>query len=174
MPQRIPAGPGLPFSRCWQPCSRHSPSRRGPCAGAGERSDPAVRRHAVRCLVNNARATNGLPRLRSSSTRARREPACARHGAARLFRAHEPGRLDARDPGQARGIPRAVDGETIAFAVPAATPARTVRGWLRSAAHRRILLSPAMRDMGVGIARGAPLAGGTRRGATVVLDAGSG
>ncbi len=148
----------------------------GPCAGAGERSDPAVRRHAVRCLVNNARATNGLPRLRSSSTLARAASRHARDMVRRDYFEHtSPGGSTPATRARSAGYRGRSIGETLAFAVPAATPARTVRGWLRSAAHRRILLSPAMRDMGVGIARGAPLAGrSTRRGATVVLDAGSG
>lgn len=148
----------------------------GPCAGAGERSDQAVRRHAVHCLVNSARAAHGLPRLRSSRTLARAASRHARDMVRREFFEHtSPGGSTPATRARRAGYRGRSIGETIAFAVPTATPARTVRGWLRSAAHRRILLNPAMRDVGIGIARGTPLPGrSTRRGATVVLDAGSG
>ena len=48
-------------------------------------------------------------------------------------------------------------GETIAratFDSPAATPTAIVKLWMGSAAHRQVLLTARMRDIGVGIARG--------------------
>jgi uncharacterized protein YkwD len=62
-------------------------------------------------------------------------------------------------------------GETIACATGAgAAPATIVRGWMRSAPHRRILLAPAFHVAGIGIALGTPSFGG--RGATYTADFG--
>lgn len=147
----------------------------GPCAGASERSDVAVRRHAIRCLVNHARAARGLPRLRPSRSLERAAGRHARDMVRRDFFDHtSPGGSTPASRARRAGYAGSAIGETIAFAVgPRATPAGTVRDWLRSGAHRRILFDPHLRHVGVGIARGAPLAGGrARRGATVVLDAG--
>ena len=147
----------------------------GPCAGASERADPVVRRHAVRCLVNESRAARDLPRLRPSPALARAAGRHARDMVRRDFFDHtSPGGSTPASRARRAGYRGAAIGETIAYAVgPRATPAATVAAWLRSGAHRRVLFDPDLRHVGVGIARGAPLAGGsTRRGATVVLDAG--
>ena len=80
------------------------------------------------------------------------------------FEHTSPGGSTPRDPRRRAGYRGGAVGETIAFAVPAATPG--AHGAPLAAGrrpHRRILLNPAMRDVGVGIARGAPLGGGTRR-----------
>ena len=149
----------------------------GPCAGAAERSDPVVRRHAVRCLVNEARAARGLPRLRPHRALTRAAGRHARDMVRRGFFEHRsPGGSTPYSRARRAGYRGASVGETIAFAVgPKATPAGTVRDWLRSGAHRRVLFGPGLRHAGVGVARGAPLPGGsTRRGATVVLDVGGG
>ena len=46
------------------------------------------------------------------------------------------------------------------------TPAGTVKQWLGSPAHRRTMLKPRVRELGVGVASGVPTRG-VRRGATV-------
>lgn len=147
----------------------------GPCAGAQERADPERRRHAVRCLINDARAARGLHRLRESRTLARAAGEHARDMVRRDFFEHtSPGGSTPADRARRAGYRGPVVGETIAFAVGSrATPAGAVRGWLASPDHRRIVLDPGMRHMGVGIAAGAPTTGGPAAvGATVVLDVG--
>jgi uncharacterized protein YkwD len=37
------------------------------------------------------------------------------------------------------------------------TPRAVVRAWMASPSHRRVLLLPAFRDLGVGVRRGAPV-----------------
>lgn len=140
-----------------------------PCAGASEQVDPVVRRHAVRCLVNNARAAHGLRRLRVSRTLARAAAGHARDMVRRDFFEHtSPGGSTPSDRALRAGYRGLYVGETIAFAVgDDATPAGAVRGWLESAPHRRVVLDPDMRHIGVGIA-----GGGTTEGATIVLDVG--
>ena len=147
-----------------------------PCAGAAERRDAARRAHAVRCLVNQARAAHGLRPLRENRAL---EIAAARHArdmVGRDFFGHtSPGGSTPSARARRAGYRGSVIGETIAFAIgPDATPAGTVRGWLRSSDHRTVLLAPDLRDAGVGIADGAPLvAGAANDGETVVLDAGA-
>ena len=140
------------------------------CAGASEQVDQAVRRHAVRCLVNNARAAHGLRRLSASRTLARAANRHARDMVRRDFFEHtSPGGSTPSDRALRAGYRGLYVGETIAFAVgDDATPAGAVRGWLESGPHRRVLLDPDMRHVGVGIAGGAPADDGT----TIVLDVG--
>ena len=140
------------------------------CAGAHEQSDPVVRRHAVRCLVNNARAAHGLRRLRASRTLARAANRHARDMVRRDFFEHtSPGGSTPSDRALRAGYRGMYVGETIAFAVgDDATPAGAVRGWLESGPHRLVLLDPDMRHVGVGIAGGAQ----DDDGATIVLDVG--
>jgi uncharacterized protein YkwD len=62
-------------------------------------------------------------------------------------------------------------GETIAWGSGGrATPAAIVRSWLRSPGHRAILLDGRYRDLGIGIALGAP---GQAGGATFTGDFGA-
>ena len=51
----------------------------------------------------------------------------------------------------------------------AAAPAEIVKAWMNSPGHRAIILPAAFREVGVGIAGGAPQGG---NGATYVLDVG--
>ena len=54
----------------------------------------------------------------------------------------------------------AVIGENLAYGRGYwGTPAGIVAQWLGSAAHRQILFSPRVRDLGVGVARGVPRPG---------------
>ena len=147
----------------------------GPCAGAAERADPVVRRHAIRCLVNSARAAHGLPRLRLSRPLGTAAGRHARDMVRRRYFGHtSPGGSTPTSRARHAGYRAAAIGETLAAASGTrATPGFTVRAWLRSADHRRVLLNPALRDVGVALVPGAPLSGGVdRRGTTIVLDAG--
>lgn len=116
-------------------------------------------RHAqqVRCLVNEARRANGLRPLKHSG---RLGLAARRHSRAmtrRDFFSHvSPGgaTLGTRVR-RVRYRARAL-GETIAWGQGGSgTPRALVRGWLRSGAHRAILLGR-FRHIGVGVSLGSP------------------
>lgn len=128
---------------------------------------------AIRCLVNRERERQDLPRLRAD---ARLADAAAEHSRDMVRRRF----FDHVSPGgstPARRVSRAGYawtslGETIAWGTgPYGTPAGTVERWMDSPPHRRILLEPRLRDIGVGVAEGAPVRGASG-GTTVTADLG--
>ena len=135
--------------------SATSPQCRGAqAARAGSRAE-----HTILCLINAQRARHGVPRLRLSSGLAR----AARGHAKDMVRR---GYFDHYSPGGSSPSSRAADegyrattiAEDLAFGSGTwSTPAGTVAQWLDSAPHRRILLSPRVRDVGIGAAHGAPV-----------------
>lgn len=144
------------------------------CAGAYSQGDAARETHAIRCLLNIERSRMGLVRLRSSGklqTAARRH---ARDMVRRDFFDHtSPGGSTPARRAKRAGYPGRRIGETIAWGVGSwSTAAGTVSRWMGSAGHRRAILDPGMRDLGVGVASGSPLAG-ERGGETVTADFGS-
>ncbi len=144
------------------------------CAGAHTRGDSVREAHAIRCLLNAERARHGLVQLRQNSLLATAARRHSRDMVRRDFFAHiSPG--GSTPPGRARraGYAGSRIGETIAWGLGAAgTPAGTVTRWMGSSGHRRTILDPRMRDIGVGVASGSPLAG-TPGGATVTVDFGA-
>ena len=129
----------------------------------------------MRCLINWARASHGLRRLRESPRLDRAATRHSqRHGSPALLRAREPRAAAACDAGPRRaGYHGEHLGEAIAYGTGGyATAAVTVREWLHSAAHRRILLDPRLRDLGIGISSGTPHAGAHDDGITVTADLG--
>jgi uncharacterized protein YkwD len=72
--------------------------------------------------------------------------------------------------GYLHGARRHTIGENIAWGSgSAAAPAAIVQAWMNSPPHRAIILTAAFRDVGVGIAAGAPQGG---PGQTYTLDVG--
>jgi uncharacterized protein YkwD len=134
-------------------------------------------RHALLCLVNAQRRHHHAGPLRAA---ARLRIAATRHAsdmAAQNYFAHDaPSGATLADRVRATGY---LDdarswtlGETIAWGrAGTGTPAAVLRMFLDSPPHRAILLDPAYRDLGVGIARGAP-AGPETGALTVTLDFG--
>ena len=128
------------------------------------------------CLVNAARAEHGAHRLRFDR---RLERVARRHSrdmvAHRYFSHETPSGLSSSDriagSGWMRGRRRWTVGENIAWRSRSASPHSIVEAWLRSPAHRRILLQRAFRVAGIGIAPGTPL--GARGGATYTADFGT-
>jgi uncharacterized protein YkwD len=56
-------------------------------------------------------------------------------------------------------------GENIAYGTgPYGTPRAIVRSWMHSPGHRANILNGTFRDIGIGIAKGAPVAGGANAG----------
>jgi uncharacterized protein YkwD len=147
------------------------------CPGAGSRparASATTLRRAVHCLVNHARAGNGMRALHGDARLARAARNHARDMVRRHYFAHQ--RIGGRSlTGRARaaGWRGSALGEAIAYGCGRpATAAATVRAWLESPGHRAILLSRSYRRVGIGLAKRAPVACGG--GATWVLDAGRG
>ena len=145
--------------------------------GGPAQLSPTAARHALLCLVNAQRRRHGAPRVRAAG---RLRVAATRHAAdmaANDYFAHDaPSGATVTDRVRATGYLADARswalGETIAWGrAQAATPLGVVRMFLASPPHRAILLDPAFRDLGVGIARGAP-AGPEAGALTVTLDFG--
>jgi uncharacterized protein YkwD len=131
----------------------------------------AAARAALLCAVNRARARNGLPALAADRRLRRAAGRHVRDMVRRHYFAHQRAggpSLSARL--RAAGWHGRAAGEAIAWGCgSAAGAAATVAAWLRSPPHLAILLSPAYRRAGIGVAARAPA--GCTPGATWVLDA---
>lgn len=151
----------------------------GACAGAGSVAvDEATREQAIKtvlCLVNRERVARGVAALRASN---RLRSAAVGHSHAMVsakFFSHASRNGDSATRRVTRmGYGRnALVGETIAWGSgPFATPAQLVGAFLASAEHRQIMLDRRYRDVGVGIALGAPRPGVPGAATTVTLDFG--
>jgi uncharacterized protein YkwD len=120
---------------------------------------------ATRCLVNRERARRGLRRLRENrrlSLAARRH---ARDMALRNYFSHQSLSgatfLDRiRRTGYLRGASYWTVGENIAWGEGRlASPREIVRAWMGSPGHRANILARRFRNIGLGVARGAPVGG---------------
>jgi uncharacterized protein YkwD len=128
---------------------------------------------ATLCLLNQQRRANGLPALRDNT---RLDLASQRHASdmsVHKYFAHGDfvGRIKASHYlGSARGW---TVGENIAWGSwDYATPASIVDGWMHSPGHRANILNRQFKEIGLGVARGAPEAG-QDRGGTYVTDFGA-
>lgn len=146
--------------------ARTPAQRVGACADADVIAvDKTTRRRAIAgilCEVNRARATHQVRALRASKSLAR---AARGHSAAMVSRrsfAHRfPGGNDVRRRAQRSGYLRpftaALLGETLAWGLGAmASPAQLVASFMKSPTHRRTMLANGYRDLGIGLALGAP------------------
>jgi uncharacterized protein YkwD len=134
-------------------------------------------RTALRCLVNATRAQHGLGTLRSD---ARLNAAADRHSAdmvARGFFDHvnPDGRSVTeriRETGYLGGSGDWALGEDIGWGTgSASTPDAIFRAFMNSPPHRRVILDGDFHEIGIGVARGVPVAG-QGSGATFTLDFG--
>lgn len=120
---------------------------------------------AVRCLINRRRARRDLPRLTGARRLTRAAQRHARDMARHAYFAHasRDGRTAVdriRETGYLRGARAWTVGEVLAWGSKRrSTPEATVRAWMRSRPHRRVILAPVFRDVGVGLARGLPVSG---------------
>jgi uncharacterized protein YkwD len=134
-------------------------------------------RAAVLCLHNRERSVRGLPRLTErSELRAAAQAHSAHMVDARFFSHDAPNGTDMADrilgAGYARGQGWSL-GENIAWGTgPLATAAGIHRSWMRSPGHRANILRRQFREIGIGIALGAPVPGGGQDGATYTADFG--
>ena len=133
-------------------------------------------RDAVLCLHNRERAARGLPLLRENTKLRKAAKAHSEDMVARRFFAHDtPGGPNMATrilrTGYARGQGWSL-GENIAWGTGSlGTAAEIQRAWMNSPGHRANILRREFREIGIGIAVGAPVAGGTS-GATYTADFG--
>jgi uncharacterized protein YkwD len=114
--------------------------RASSCPGANRRATAGL------CLVNQRRTSRHLPPLHASAKLTRSAQRWTSHMvAARVFThgTRFAGRITAA------GYQWSAAGENIATGYP--TPRAVVDGWMRSTDHCRNILSPAFRDLGVGV-----------------------
>jgi uncharacterized protein YkwD len=117
----------------------------------------------VLCLLNRERARRGVPRLRRSRTLSRSAARYSRAMAARNFFSHfAPGGSTMlsriRRAGYLRGARGAMVGENLAWGSgDYATPLSIVDGWMHSPGHKANILKRGYREIGIGVAIGAPV-----------------
>jgi uncharacterized protein YkwD len=154
--------------------------RNGECAHTGvqpARGNVADVRGAVLCLHNRERAAHGLPSLRENAKLRRAAEGHSGAMVAGRFFAHEsPAGADMSDrilrTGYARGQSWSL-GENIAWGTGnLATAAQIQRAWMDSPGHRANILRRQFREIGIGIAIGAPVDAGGLDGATYTADFG--
>jgi uncharacterized protein YkwD len=159
-----------------------APAAQAACAGEDDVPTAATRaqaQDAVLCLINEERRDRGLRSLRDND---RLQRAATRHSSHmvddRFFDHTTPNGTTlaerARSAGYARtGVSWSV-GENLAWGTASrATPRGLVRAWMRSAPHKANILEASYRDLGVGIAIGAPVAvSGGAAGATCTANFG--
>ncbi len=156
-------------------------ARPSACAAAG--AHVAVRAATVReardatlCLLNRVRAEHGLPPLRLNGPLGHVARMHSHDMVSRRYFAHDS--LNGRSPFArmfaAHYVPRNASwwlGENIGWGSGSlGQPISMVRAWMHSPPHRANILNRHFRDIGIGIAIGAPVGGG---GATYTTDFGS-
>ncbi len=138
----------------------------------------APRQAAVVRLLNAARAEHGLAPLRHDPRLTRAAARHSRDMVAHRYFAHESrdgARFSTRiaATGFMRDRPRWWVGENLAWGRDrGAAPESVVLAWLRSPAHRGVVLSARYRRVGIGVARGTP-DGAAAPGVTYTADFGS-
>ena len=142
-----------------------------PSAGAAKLED------VVLCLVNRERRSHGLPTLRPNKRLDRAARGHSFHMVRSNFFSHDSlggssvmDRVKRRGYRSSRGM---MVGENIAWGSGSyATPREIVAGWMRSPGHRANILHRSFREVGVGVALGAPRPVGSQPAATYTTDFG--
>jgi uncharacterized protein YkwD len=136
-----------------------------PCAGANLTPTPASAakvRSATLCLLNRQRALHGLRRLRAQRSLSHAATNYARLMVHQHFFDH----VSPSGSTMASRIERTNYlhhtrawslGENLAWgAGTASTPWQIVNAWMHSPGHRRNILDPSFKEIGIGVALGAP------------------
>ena len=159
----------------WPRSAHHPPSACGPVDVEPSADNLGSVAAATLCLINEERTRHGLTPLSESvqlttAARAHSED-MVRRG---YFEHATPDGVTVQDRIRATGWgsgTQSSTGENIEWALRAkATPAAVVAKWMASPPHRADILRPAYRQVGVGIALGAPAVAG--QGATYTTDFG--
>jgi uncharacterized protein YkwD len=152
------------------------------CAGADvmpSSANAAKERKATLCLLNVQRRSHGLHKLRENGKLRHAAAGYSRQMVSQGFFSHvSPGgsTLESRvnsthylDGARSWSI-----GENIAWGTGAlGTPRAIVKAWMNSPGHRENILNGTYRDIGIGIATGAPIpAGAAAGGGTYTTDFG--
>jgi uncharacterized protein YkwD len=129
------------------------------------------------CLINRSRARHRAPRVRLDRRLARVARCHTRDMVAHHYFSHTSrSGLSSSDriarSGWMRGRGHWIVGENLAWHAGAPSPRSIVRAWLRSRAHRHVLLRPEYRVVGIGVVHATPFAS-ARDGATYTADFGS-
>jgi uncharacterized protein YkwD len=129
-------------------------------------------REATLCLLNQQRRADGLRPLRDNRALNRASQRHARDMARHHYFAHGNFVQRIAAAHYLRGTHSWMVGENIAWGSYAyATPAAIVEMWMHSPPHRENILNPSFREIGIGVARGAPV-NGLADGATYATDFG--
>lgn len=150
----------------------------GASACANANADPntislAAARSATLCLLNEQRQAAGLAPLQDSRPLNRASQRHARDMARKHYFAHGNFVSRIRAAHYLHGRRSWTLGENIAWGTYSyATPAAIVDAWMHSPPHRENILNPVFHQIGIGVARGAPVAG-QADGATYATDFGS-
>jgi uncharacterized protein YkwD len=156
-----------------------APAVAADCPGADAPPDAAAATTATVCLINAQRTSRGLEPLATDAQLAAAADAFAQDMVTRRFFDHtSPGGGTLVDRLRRAGwLPASgawSAGEDIAWGQGSlGTPARIVSSWMASAGHRANILRASFDEVGVGIAAGAPRAGGPADAATYVADFGA-
>lgn len=146
-------------------CAVGAASASAGCGKAADRGPTAKTladaEKATLCLINAQRRKRDLKPMRNSSALQR---AAAKHSAdmvARDFFDHvNPDGKNQADRGAAEGYRGGVGENIFTGTGSGVTPRVAVRWWMKSAGHRKNILTKAYRDAGLGIAIGSPLGNG--------------
>ena len=151
------------------------------CQSAGAEPAEASQRdlaNATLCLMNAERARRGMARLKLSTSLGTAAGRHARDMAVHNYFSHN-SRSGAsfvtriRRAGYLRSARRWSVGENIAWGAGSrATPRSIMRSWMRSPGHRANLLARHYREVGIGIAPGAPVRSSFSSAATYATDFG--
>jgi uncharacterized protein YkwD len=141
-------------------------SQASACSGANGqpgRQSIADAQVAITCLINEQRARNHLHGVRGSVPLGSAAMEHSGAMAAENFFSHEGDGTPASraaNAGYMAGARAWGIGENLEWATGrAATPRHVVRGWMKSAEHRSVILSRQFRQVGIGIADGSPVPG---------------
>jgi uncharacterized protein YkwD len=152
------------------------------CQSASASPASVSKRTVVRatlCVLNAQRARRGVRPLRLDRRLSRAARRHARAMARRNFFSHNsPGGASFVDRIRRAGYLRRARswtvGENLAWGTGRLSSPRSIlSGWMRSPGHRANILNGSFREIGIGLARGAPVRGGGRRAATYATDFGS-
>ncbi|MDQ3740219.1 MAG: CAP domain-containing protein [Actinomycetota bacterium] len=153
----------------------HAAPAAAACAGASsQKLTKAQANRVVFCLVNEQRARHGLPALRSNGRLARVARIHARDIVKYQFIGHDSpahGSLLARVKRSGYGRNRRLTfGEILGAGRGRwSTPRSIVREWMKRQIHRKAILYPKFRAMGVGAALGMPSHNNKRLGRSFVI-----
>jgi uncharacterized protein YkwD len=165
----LPVATDAPGARAAAPCSG---GRATPSAGSPRQSE-----RSALCLINAQRRAHGLRRLRSNPLLRSAAVNHSRDMVADQFFSHtDPDGTDfvarIRETGYIDPARYWRVGETIGWGTGAeSSPGAVVHAWMHSPPHRKIILSPDFRSVGIGIAIGGHGRDGT--GATYTADFGN-